>query len=279
MTDEQGPARTDRERIDANRAMWDERVPIHVDSEFYSVDAFRRHPDRIRAFEAKEVGDVTGTDLVHLQCHFGLDTLSWATRGARVTGLDFSGPAVAAANRLARELGLDERARFVEADVYDAVDALDHQQFDILFTGGGALNWLPDLDRWASVAADLLAPGGFLYLCEFHPFTSVFPWTDELVVTEDYFDVRVRFDDDPGSYTDPGAVTVANDAYEWHHPLGDVISAVLRAGLQLELFHEHDRGGYARWSFLEKHGDREYRFPEGTPRVPLMYSLKARKPA
>jgi SAM-dependent methyltransferase len=279
VLDEQGPAGSDGERIGANRAMWDERVPIHIASDFYGVDAFRQRPDRIRSFEAAEVGDVTGLDLLHLQCHFGLDTLSWATRGAQVTGLDFSAPAIAAASALAVELDLDSRARFVEADVYSAVEALDHQQFDVVFTGGGALNWLPDLARWATVVAELLQPDGFLSLSEFHPFTWVFPWTDELVVTDDYFNRSVRFDDDPGSYTDPGAVTVVNDAYEWHHPIGDVISAVLDAGLRLDLFHEHDRGGYARWPFLEKCAEREYRFPADRPGVPLMYTLRATKPA
>src|SRR5436190_22569851 len=123
MADDQGPARSDSERIGANRDMWDERVPIHVDSDFYSVDAFKRHPDRIRSFEGDDVGDVTGKTVVHLQCHFGLDTLSWATRGATVTGADFSEPAIDAARALAAELNLQDRARFVRCDVYDAVDA------------------------------------------------------------------------------------------------------------------------------------------------------------
>src|SRR3954447_6521687 len=199
------------DRIAANREMWDERVPLHVGSDFYDVDSFRAGTTSLKPFEIEEVGDVNGRTLLHLQCHFGLDTLSWATRGATVTGLDFSPPAVEAATGLARELGLDQRSRFVSANVYDAVGALGGEQFDIVYTGGGALNWLPDLERWAGVVSALLRPGGFLYLCEFHPFTWVFPYRDELVVTNDYFNTGAQFDDEPGSYTDPGAITLAND--------------------------------------------------------------------
>jgi SAM-dependent methyltransferase len=261
--------------LDANRAMWDERVPIHVDSDFYDVAAFRARPDRIRPFEADEVGDVAGKDLVHLQCHFGLDTLSWATRGARVTGLDFSRPAVDAARTLAAELRVD--AEFVEGVVDDAVSMLGGRSFDIAYTGIGAINWLPDIERWAQVVASLLRPGGFLYLAEFHPFTWVFPWKGDLVVVSDYFDDQPRFDDDPGTYVDLDAPTESNGCYEWQHTLGDVVTAIVAAGLTLEFLHEHDLTLYARWPWLERHGVDDYRFPDGRPRVPLMYSIRARK--
>ena len=261
--------------LDANRSMWDERVPIHVGSRFYDVDAFRRHPDRIRPFEAEEVGDVTGKDLVHLQCHFGLDTLSWATRGARVTGLDFSTPAVAAARTVAAELGLT--AEFVVGNVYEAPEILDGRTFDVVYTGIGALNWPPDLAEWAGVVAALLRPGGFLYLCEFHPILWAFPWSGELVVETDYFDDQPRFDDEPGTYVDFDAPTEMNGCYEWQHTLGDVVSEIVGAGLTLELLNEHDVILYERWPWLERHGLDDYRFPAGRPRVPLMYSVRARR--
>ena len=265
----------DSDRLEANRSMWDERVPLHVGSSFYDVDAFRRHPDRIRPFEAEEAGDVTGKDLVHLQCHFGLDTLSWATRGARVTGLDFSEPAVAAARAVAADLGI--AAEFVVGNVYDARDVLDGRTFDVVYTGIGALNWLPDVPEWARVVASLLRPGGFLYLAEFHPIGWVFPFTDELTVVNDYFDDQPRFDDEPGSYVDVGAVTLENDCYEWQHTLGDVVTAIIDAGLAIELLHEHDVTLFERWPWLERRGLDEYRFPAGRPRLPLMYSVRARR--
>lgn len=259
--------------FDANRAMWDERVPIHVGSAFYDVDEFRANPDRIRPFEAEEVGDVAGKSLVHLQCHFGLDTLSWAARGASVVGLDFSAPAVAAASALAAELGLD--AEFVAANVYDASSALAGRTFDVVYTGFGAINWLPDIDAWARVVASLVRPGGLFYLSEFHPITWMFAFR-ELRIETDYFDDQARYDDEPGSYTDPGAVTVHNAAYEWQHTLGDIVTALVNAGLTVEFLHEHPFTFYARWPFLVRTED-DYRFPDGQPRLPLVFSLRAHK--
>jgi SAM-dependent methyltransferase len=154
-----------------NRANWDDRVPVHLASSFYDIDGFLAGADALLPFEGEEVGDVAGKHLVHLQCHIGLDTLSWARRGAVVSGLDFSSAAVKAARSLATSVGIP--ASFVEADVYDAVAAFGGQRFDIVYTGIGALVWLPSVTRWASVVASLLAPGGFLYLVEGHPFAQI----------------------------------------------------------------------------------------------------------
>jgi SAM-dependent methyltransferase len=155
--------------LELNRSNWDARVPVHTASRFYDLPGFVAGRDELRPFELEEVGDVTGRQLLHLQCHLGLDTLSWARHGAAVTGLDFSGPALATARELAERIGARD-ARFVESDVYRAPEALDGRTFDIVYTGLGALCWLPDIDRWARTAASLVAPGGFLYLAEFHPF-------------------------------------------------------------------------------------------------------------
>ncbi|MFN8039132.1 MAG: class I SAM-dependent methyltransferase [Acidimicrobiales bacterium] len=264
------------EWLRCNRAAWDERVPIHVASAFYDTESFLAGRSSLRDFEVDEVGDVEGRSLVHLQCHFGQDTLSWARRGARVTGLDFSAPAVGAARALAGQAGLD--AEFVCADVYDAVDALGGRRFDVVYTGLGALVWLPDVDRWAQVCAELVAPGGFLYVAEFHPIGNVFH-DERLEVGWPYFQPEGARWEDPGTYTDPEAPTVNNATWEWTHPLGRVVTAVIDAGLQLELLHEHDHTLWARWPFLERHDDRSYRFPAGYPSLPLMYSLRARRPA
>jgi len=269
-------------RTEVNRAWWDERVPIHVGSAFYDVDGFRAGGYSLRPFEVDEVGDVAGKRLAHLQCHFGLDTLSWARAGASVVGLDFSEPAVRAASELAEESGLD--ARFVCANVYDAVRALDNQRFEILYTGLGALNWLPDLPRWAAIVAELLEPDGFLYLSEFHPFTWVFA-DETLEVEYGYFHdpAGESFDEgEQGSYADLTAPTRNNATREWAHSLSDVIGAVIGAGLRVELMHVHAYTLFPRFKHLEL--DTEfltagvvYRQPEGTPRLPLMYSLRARR--
>ena len=182
-----------------NRALWDERVPIHVASDFYDVDAFLAGASTLRSFELEEVGDVAGLTLLHAQCHFGLDTLSWARRGARVTGLDFSEPAIAAARKLAADAGLE--AEFVASDVYEAAAALGDRRFDLVYTGLGALNWLPDVERWARVMASLVAPGGRFYLAEFHPFSAVFA-EDALTVKYPYFHTEPFMWDEPGTYAD-----------------------------------------------------------------------------
>jgi 2-polyprenyl-3-methyl-5-hydroxy-6-metoxy-1,4-benzoquinol methylase len=257
---------------DLNRAWWDERVPLHVTSDFYDVEGFKAGGNTLRPFELEELGDVSGRSLVHLQCHFGLDTLSWARLGARVTGLDFSNPAVEAARAVAAETGLD--AEFVTASVYDAPAALDERRFDIVYTGLGALNWLSDIERWAAVVADLVAPGGCLYLSEFHPIADIFG-DDNLTIEHDYFQTEPLTFDDPGTYVDREAHTAHNRTEEWVHPLGEVVSAVIEAGLAIELLHEHDYTLFPRWPFLEQNGD-SYRMPAGQPRLPLMYSLRAR---
>lgn len=257
-----------------NRTNWDDRVPVHVASEFYDLDGFRAGAGSLRPFEAAEAGDVTGKRLVHLQCHLGLDTLSWARRGALVTGLDFSEPAIEAARSLAADLGID--ASFVAADVYDAVTALGGRRFDVVYTGIGALVWLPDLARWARVVAALLAPGGFLYLVEGHPFAQVLDDVQGAAVVRDYFDDQPRVEDYPYTYTD-GPPLEHTRSVEFQHQLGQVVTALVDAGLRIDFLNEHDFDVFRRFESLERQGDL-YRFPAGRPRVPLMFSLRATRP-
>ncbi|MEW1655937.1 methyltransferase domain-containing protein [Streptomyces sp. NPDC093707] len=277
MREQKGP----EDWREVNRARWDERVPLHTASDFYDQAAFRQTRDVIRDFEAAEVGDVTGRSLLHLQCHFGQDTLSWAHRGAsRVVGLDFSEPAVEAARELAAELGYGpDRAAFVAADVYDAAQAVPDAAYDIVYTGLGAVNWLPDLVGWAETAASLVTPGGFFYLSEFHPLGDVLDEKTGSRVAHDYFRSEAWDEEAPGSYTDFGAPTVHNRSVEWQHSLGEVISAVAGAGLRVEFLHEHDMTLFQRFDVLRRGEDGYYRFPDDRPRIPLMYSLKATKPA
>jgi SAM-dependent methyltransferase len=262
----------DEDRIRLNRAWWDERVALHMAGEFYDVAGFLAGRSTLRPFEAAELGDVDGCRLVHLQCHFGLDTLSWAREGALVTGVDFAPNAIAAARDLARRAGL--RAEFVEAGAYDAVTALDGRAFDVVYTSIGAIIWLPDITRWAGTVAALLAPGGRFYLAEFHPF-SVVLGEEDLTVTDSYFDPGPFLHDEPGSYADPDAETRHRQSLTWHHGLGAVISSLAQAGLRIEFLHEHPYALRARWPFLERRPDRTYHMPAGLPQVPLLYSVKA----
>lgn len=257
-----------------NRAHWDERVPIHASGSFYDVAGFLRSRDVLRPFELTEVGAVSGKRLVHLQCHFGMDTLSWAQHGADVVGLDFSVPAIEQARELAVESGLV--ARFVAADVFDAVEALGGETFDIVYTGIGALVWLPDLTAWADVVRRLLAPGGFLYLAEFHPFCNTLDGSDGRTVTSDYFDEGPHVWTFSGSYADWDANTRHNTTVQYIHRLGSVVSEIARAGLNIEFLHEHDFTLFRQFHSLVR-GPGGFRLPEGQARVPLLYSLRARK--
>jgi SAM-dependent methyltransferase len=259
---------------DLNREFWDERVPLHTSSDFYDVEGFKAGREPLETFELEDLGDVSGRSLVHLQCHFGLDTLSWARHGARVTGLDFSAPAIEAARKLAADIGV--KADFVCADVYDAPAALGGPSFEIVYVNVGAINWLPDIRRWAGVVSALLNPSGVLYMKEVHPFSWVFG-DDDLTVENDYFEHRNDYEE-AGTYADPDAPTVHNRTEEWQHPLGEVVNALIGAGLTLELLREHDHQAYQQWPFMKRDG-LVYRMPEDTPRLPLMYSLRARKPA
>jgi SAM-dependent methyltransferase len=261
-----------------NRLFWDERVPIHVGSDFYDVDGFKAGRITLGPDEMRDLGDVRGRRLAHLQCHFGLDTLSWARLGAEVTGLDFSGPAIDAARTLARETDLC--ARFVQGDVYDA-PALLGDGFDIVYTGIGALCWLPDIDRWATVVADLLLPGGELYLVEFHPAIWGLEPNAATGVPEvryDYFTrpggERVAVD---GSYADVAAATAHNDTVEWNHDLGSVVTALIRAGLEIRELRESDAGYMQRFPFMVQDGDGHWRTPPDRPNLPMMYTLRAVK--
>lgn len=255
-----------------NQANWDDRVAVHVASDFYGVEKFKTGGQTLCPFQIEEVGDVTGKTLVHLQCHFGLDTLSWARRGAQVTGLDLSPKAIEAATDLAAACGID--ARFVAAELYDAVEALD-DTYDIVFTGTGALCWLPDLTRWAQVVAALLKPGGMLHLSEFHPFADILDDEEGKTVTHDYFARGPQVWDEPNTYTD-GPALENTVTMQFQHGLGEVVTALVGAGLRLEFLREFDFTLFQRFGTLvsDKTG---HRMPEGRPRIPMMYSLIAYK--
>ena len=262
--------------LDANRRMWDERVPVHVGSSFYDVQGFIEGGTQLYPFETEEVGAVRGRSLLHLQCHIGLDTLSWAREGAEVTGIDFSRPAIEAARDIARRCDL--AARFEVGEVHEAPEMLG-TRYDVVYTGRGALCWLPDIERWAGVVSRLVEPGGLLYLSEFHPVTDIFS-DRELVVENAYFDDGVPFVDQSGdTYTD-GAMEMRNTVdYTWTHPVGSVVNALVRRGFVLEHLAEQDYTAFKRFNSLQHDpADRTYRFPEGHPRLPLMYSLRMRMP-
>ena len=266
----------DRERMETNRRYWNEVVPIHAASEMYDVEGFKAGGLSLDELERAEVGEVGGKSLLHLQCHFGMDTLSWARLGARVTGMDYSPQAIAKARGLAAECGIE--ARFICGNLYDLPRQLEGQ-FDIVFTSYGVLCWLPDLREWARIAASYVKPGGFFYIAEFHPFSYVFDdEANRLQYRYAYFAKEAtRFEFD-GTYADRAARLQNREDYEWTYRIGDVVTALIEAGLRIEFLHEHAFTVYEQLPFLEKAGKRRWRFPGGEEPIPLMFSLKAAKP-
>ena len=265
--------------FETNRGNWDERVAIHLRSPFYDVPAFLAGGSPLKPREIEEVGDVAGKTLLHLQCHFGLDTLAWARLGAGVVGLDFSGEAIREARALAERASI--AAEFVEANVYEAVEALSGRRFDIVYTGRGALVWLPDLVRWAQIVAALLEPGGIFYIDEHHPIGDIFDdEAEELRVRYPYFHAPEpdRWDE-PGTYTDPAAATTENVTYQWAHTLGQMVTALAQAGLVIEFLHEFDSLFWKPLPFMVPGEEADtWVLPEHRESVPLGYSLRARKP-
>jgi len=268
-----------KDTFDINLRRWDEAAPVHAASDFYGVERFKGGEDKLGPIERVEIGDVAGKRLVHLQCHFGLDTLSLARRGAIVTGYDFSPSALAIARGLAAETGL--AAEFVEGNLYDAPAKLPNASFDIAYVTCGAINWLPDIKGWARVVATLLKPGGFLYLLEGHPAGNMLDQKalgDPIVPTYDYFQgTDPLVFEHAETYTEDGATLRNRVMHEWIHSLSSVIGALLEAGLTLEWFREHDRLAWRLFPCMIQAADGMYDMPPGHPKLPLLYSLKARK--
>jgi SAM-dependent methyltransferase len=269
--------------VEVNRANWNSRVPHHVQG--YGLDRYRSDPDylsHVVRFDLARLGSIEGLDVVHLQCHIGTDTLSLARLGARsVTGLDFSAPALEAAAQLAGECGAT--IDYVEGEVYAAVDVLGPDRFDLVYTGVGALCWVPDVRRWAQVVAALLRPGGRLFLREGHPvlWSLSDPRPDGLLVVEyPYFETDGVPFTEPYSYVEHEEPLASPDIVHFNHGLAEVITAVLDAGLQLRAIEEHDT---VPWNplgdIMEEVGDSEFRLRQDPERLPGTYTLQAVKPA
>ena len=273
--------RSVNEYIEANRKHWNEVAPIHTGAISYDVPGFKAGKSSLNSVELDELGDVQGKTLLQLQCQFGLETLSWAREGAVVTGIDFSASAIDYARALAEEC--DIPGRFLVSDVYDLPDNLDGQ-FDIVLTSYGVLWWLPDLTRWAQIASSFVRPGGTFYIAEFHPFAHVFddaPDVDDLYVKYPYFspDQPLRFDlDHAYAYAGPPVKLQNGTTYRWPHGVGEVVTALIEAGLRIEFLHEFPFG-YTTVPFKERVEGWMFRLTKHDGSVPLLYSIRATKPA
>lgn len=264
--------------FDENRRLWDKLTAINARSAMYDLEGFRQGRNTLDPIEIEELGDVAGKSVLHLQCHFGQDTMSLARMGAKAVGVDFSDEAIKLARSLSSGLGI--LAEFVCCNIYDLPRHLD-KRFDIVFTSGGVLCWIDDIAAWAQLVSRYLKLDGFFYIREFHPVANVFDneRATELKACYSYFHQHkpMVFDAD-GSYSDHQAkFEQPCKSYEWQHPLADVVNSLLAAGLKLEFLHEFPFCTYDHFPFLEEGKDGRWRFPGGSELIPLMFSLKAMK--
>jgi len=256
------------EHHEVNRKQWNERTEAHYVHPDYRVKEFLAGASTLHPLELSEMGDVHGKSLLHLQCHFGLDTLSWARRGAKVTGIDISDRSIECANELATRAQLP--ARFIRSDIFD-LQGLLNEQFDIVFTSYGVTIWISDIDRWAETIARYVKPGGFFYMAEIHPLIQMLD--AEKRIYDWYFHQpgAERFEGET-DYCDEKLVI--EEEYCWRWTLGDVVTALIKAGLTIEFLHEFPFSVYKSWPTFVKEGDWWY-YPDGKKDVPLTFSVKA----
>jgi SAM-dependent methyltransferase len=262
--------------IKGNQQLWDEWADINYQSGFYDVAGFKADPGTFAPVILEGVGDVAGKSLLHLQCHFGKDTLRWAKLGATVTGIDFSEKAITYARQLAEEMQIP--ATFVQSNLYELPQNLQGA-FDVIFTSYGVLGWLPDLAQWGAIIGHFLKPGGIFYIIEAHPVLMIFD--------DDPKDLRVKFpyfhNDEPlifepqgGNYADPNAVVTQRE-YSWQHSMADIINALLNAGLRLDFLREYPHITWQALPFMQEDEQGYWVLPPEYPQIPLSFAIRARK--
>lgn len=259
--------------IEANRSVWDDWTQKGDSPAFFKLQRFRAGDEVLQPFELEEIGSVKGKSLLHLQCHFGMDTMAWTRRGATATGVDFSEKSIEMGRSLAADLGID--VRLVCSDVYGLPNELD-DTFDIVYTSFGVLAWMPDLPRWAAVIDRFLKPGGIFYVAEYHPFPLVFEESDSIyepTIRHRYFPTQ-----EPQVWSGE-EVNESFVVYGWPYTLGDVVSALAGVGLRIEFLHEFPFSESPHIDFLVQARDGTWRLPPDLDgHLPLVFSLKATKP-
>ncbi len=259
--------------LDINRHSWNNRTEAHIKSEFYGMEQFLQGKTSLQNIELNLLGNVEGKAVLHLQCHFGQDTISLARMGATVTGMDLSDAAIIKANDLAAELDVD--ARFICCDVYSLTQVMD-EKFDIVFTSYGTIGWLPDMDKWAEVVAHFMKPGGSFVFAEFHPVVWMFD-NDLKYVQYPYFKAEPIVETESGTYADRENEKQFS-SMTWNHGIGEVFMALKKQGLNIEVLKEYDYSPYNCLANMVETGPDEYRVAHLNGLIPLVYALKASKP-
>ena len=256
------------EYIEKNKELWNARTAYHVDSDFYDMESFLRGESSLDEIVINLLGDVKGLSILHLQCHFGQDSLSMARMGAKVTGVDLSDKSIDMARELNEKLNLD--AEFICCDLYSLPELLD-KQFDIVFTSYGTIGWLPDIDKWAKVVSKFLKPGGKFVFAEFHPVVWMFD-NDFDKVAYNYFNVEPIIETEHGTYADKDA-NLHLEYIGWNHHLGEVITGLLKNGLTIVAFEEFDYSPYNCFRHTEEVSPKKYRIKHMGNKIPMVFSI------
>lgn len=258
--------------LDINKNSWNARVEPHLESDFYFVDEFLKGRNSLNSIELDLLGDVKGKSILHLQCHFGQDSISLSRMGAKVTGVDLSDKAIDAAKDLAKQCGTD--TEFICTDVYNLPNVLN-EKFDIVFTSYGTIGWLPDLDQWANVVSHFLKPDGEFVMAEFHP--VVWMYDDDFNgVAYNYFNEKPIIETSEGTYADTSA-DIVQDYISWNHPLSDVLQSLINKNLVLENFREFDWSPYSCFRHVEEFEKGKWRITKFGNKIPMVYAIKAKK--
>ncbi|MFT5512636.1 MAG: ubiquinone/menaquinone biosynthesis C-methylase UbiE [Bacteroidia bacterium] len=262
-----------KDYLKINKEAWNKKTPVHFESDFYNNSAFIAGATSLKDIELPLLGDVSGKKILHLQCHFGQDSISLARMGADVTGVDLSDISIQKANELVEKTGVE--CRFIECDIYSLPEVLD-EKFDIVFSTYGTIGWLPDLDKWSHIVSHFLKPGGRLIFAEFHPVVWMFD--DEFAgVGYNYFNDGAIHEQQEGTYTNPEA-DIDQEYVMWNHGLAEVISNLINNGMVLSQFHEFDYSPYNCFNYTEEFELGKFRIKHFENNIPMVYSLEAHKP-
>ncbi len=258
--------------IEINRKLWNAKTDVNFKSDFYDVDAFLTGTSSLNPIELDLFGEIHGKSILHLQCHFGIDTISLSRLGAHVVGVDFSDNSIEKAKTLA--LKAKTKTEFIQSDIYELEDEL-HDEFDIVFTSYGVLGWLPDMDKWAKIVGRFLKPGGRFVMVEFHPVVEMFS-DDFSKIEYDYFNTGPIIEEIQGSYADRGAA-ICNESVSWSHSLSEVIGSLKRNGLRIAVFEEYDYSPYDCFERTVEIEKGKYQIPGFEKKIPMIYAIQAIK--
>lgn len=258
--------------FETNKSLWNQKTLVHVKSEFYDIKSFKTGKSSLNTTEINELGNINGKNLLHLQCHFGMDTLSLAKHGAITTGVDLSDEAIKQAKTLSNELNIS--SNFICCNIYDLKSHLN-STFDVVFTSYGTIGWLPDLNRWANIISHFLKPGGFFYIIDFHPVVWMFD-NDFKYIQYPYHNLGVIEEELEGTYADRNA-NIKHKSFGWNHSLSEIINALISNNLKIEFLNEFDFSHYNCFNNMIQDNQEKFRIKNLENKIPMMYSIKAIK--